>query len=115
PVTMKSLQTSHISQIVPDLLTAKLVLVGSPTINNGMLPTMAAFLAYIKGLRPKKRTGFAFGSYGWGGQGAREVAAALQDMGWEMPEETVNLQYVPGKEDLDNLKEVGSKLARAVE
>jgi flavorubredoxin len=91
------------------------VLVGSSTINNGMLPTVAAFLTYIKGLRPKKRTGFAFGSYGWGGQGAREVASVLQEMGWEMPEETVNLQYVPGKEDLDNLKQVGVKLAGAIE
>ena len=114
PVTMKSLQTSHISEIVPHLLTAKLVLVGSPTINNGMLPTMAAFLTYLKGLRPKKRTGFAFGSYGWGGQGAREVAAFLKDMGWEMPEGTVNLQYVPGKEDVANLKEIGTRLAKAI-
>jgi hypothetical protein len=32
-----------------------------------------------------------------------------------MPEETVNLQYVPGKEDLDNLKQVGVKLAGAIE
>ena len=115
PVTMKSLQTNHISQIVPHVLTARLVLVGSPTINNGMLPTVAAFLTYTKGLRPKKRTGFAFGSYGWGGQGAREVASVLKDMGWEMPEETVNLQYVPGKDDLANLKEIGSRLARAIE
>jgi hypothetical protein len=36
-------------------------------------------------------------------------------MGWEMPEETVNLQYVPGKDDLANLKEIGSRLARAIE
>jgi flavorubredoxin len=114
PVTMKSLQTNHISQVVPHLLTAKLVLVGSPTINNGMLPTMAAFLTYIKGLRPKKRVCFAFGSYGWGGQGAREVASVLKDMGWEMPEETVNLQYVPGEEDLAKLKEIGSRLAEAI-
>ena len=75
PVTMKSLQENHVSQIVPQLLTSKLVLVGCPTINNGMLPTLGEFLTYIKGLRPKKRIGFAFGSYGWGGQGAREVAA----------------------------------------
>ncbi|HHX26600.1 MAG TPA: FprA family A-type flavoprotein, partial [Firmicutes bacterium] len=115
PVTVKSLQTNHISQIVPYLLTAKLVLVGCPTINNGMLPTMAAFLTYIKGLRPKKRVGFAFGSYGWGGQGAREVASVLKDMGWDMPEETVNLQYVPGDEDLANLKEIGSRLAKVLE
>ncbi len=114
PVTMKPLQTNHVSQIVPELLTAKLVLVGCPTINNGILPSMGEFLTYVKGLRPKKRIGFAFGSYGWGGQGAREVAAILQDMGWEMPEDTVNLQYVPGKEELDNLKEVGQRLAAAV-
>lgn len=115
PVTIKCLQTSHISQIVPELLTAKLVLIGSPTINNGMLPTVAAFLTYIKGLRPKKRIGFAFGSYGWGGQGAKEVASVLQEMGWEMPEKTVNLQYVPGEKDLDNLKEIGRRLAGVIE
>jgi flavorubredoxin len=113
-VTMKSLQENHVSQIVPELLTSKLVLVGCPTINNGMLPTIGEFLTYIKGLRPKKRIGFAFGSYGWGGQGAKEVAAILQGMGWEMPEDTVNLQYVPGEEELDNLKEVGQRLAGAV-
>ena len=115
PVVMKFLQTNHISEVVPELLTAKLVCVGSPTINNGMLPTISAFLTYIKGLRPKNRTGFAFGSYGWGGQGAKEVAAVLEGMGWEMPEETVNLKFVPESEDLDNLKQVGSKLAATIE
>ena len=42
------------------------------------------------------------------------MAAVLQGMGWEMPEDTMNLQYVPGEEDLDNLKEVGKRLAGAV-
>jgi flavorubredoxin len=114
PVTMKFLQADHISQIVPELLTAKLVLVGTPTINNGMLPNVASFLTYIKGLRPKKRIGFAFGSYGWGGQGARNVASVLQEMGWEIPEEVVNIQYVPGKADLDSLREKGRKLVEAI-
>lgn len=111
PVIMRSLQTSHISQIVPDLLNARLVLVGSPTLNNGMLPTVAAFLTYIKGLRPRKRTGFAFGSHGWGGQGAREVAAVLTEMGWDMPLKTAGFQYVPTEENLAGFKQIGHKLA----
>ncbi|MGD0153503.1 MAG: FprA family A-type flavoprotein [Thermacetogeniaceae bacterium] len=114
PVTMRFLQTSHISEIVPDLLESKLVLLGTPTLNNGMLPTMGAFLTYIKGLRPKKRIGFAFGSYGWGGQGAREVADVLKEMGWELPEETANLLYVPEENELEAIKVVGARLGKLI-
>ena len=114
PVTMKSLQTNHISQVVPEILDAKLVLVGCPTLNNGMLPSVAEFLTYVKGLRPKNRIGFAFGSYGWGGQGARETEGILKDMGWEVPEPFVNIQYVPDEKELGDLKEVGKRLAEAL-
>ena len=95
PVTMKSLQVNHISQVVPEILDSGLVLIGCPTLNNGMLPSVAEFLTYMKGLRPKNRIGFAFGSYGWGGQGAREAETILKEMGWDVPEPFVNLQYVP--------------------
>ncbi len=111
PVTMRFLQTSHISEIVPDALTSRAILIGTPTLNNGMLPTVSAFLTYIKGLRPKNRIGFAFGSYGWGGQGAREVAAVIKEMGWEMPEDAINIQYVPDDDELEQVKAVGSRLA----
>ena len=115
PTTIRFLQTSHISDIVPDILSAKAVLIGSPTINNGMLPTVSAFLTYIKGLRPKKRIGMAFGSYGWGGQGAKEVQAFLKDsMGWEVPMELTNIQYRPDPEELDAAKESGAKLGELI-
>lgn len=114
PVTVRFLQTSHISEIVPDLLESKLVLIGTPTLNNGMLPTVSAFLTYIKGLRPKNRMGFAFGSYGWGGQGAREVAEVLKGMGWDLPEEAVNLPYVPDEGELAEIKAIGLRLGRLI-
>ncbi len=91
-----------------------MVLLGTPTLNNGMLPTMGAFLTYIKGLRPKKRIGFAFGSYGWGGQGAREVANVLKEMGWELPIETANLPFVPDKNELEEIKIVGARLGKLI-
>lgn len=111
PVTMRFLQTSHISEIVPDVLVSKAVLIGTPTLNNGMLPTVGAFFTYLRGLRPKRKIGFAFGSYGWGGQGAKEAAAAMQAMGWEMPIDLTNIQYNPDPGELDAAKETGRKLA----
>ncbi len=110
PVTIRFLQTSHISEIMPDVLVSKAILIGTPTLNNGMLPSVSAFLTYLKGLRPKNRIGFAFGSYGWGGQGAKEVKAFMQSMGWEVPLDVVNLQYIPGEDELEAVRETGRKL-----
>ncbi|AEG16590.1 flavodoxin/nitric oxide synthase [Desulfofundulus kuznetsovii DSM 6115] len=114
PVTVRFLQTSHISEIMPDVLVSKAVLIGTPTLNNGMLPSVSAFLTYLKGLRPKNRIGFAFGSYGWGGQGAKEVKAFMQSMGWEVPLDVVNLQYIPGEDELEAVREMGRKLGEVL-
>lgn len=114
PVTVRCLQTSHISEIMPDVLVSKAILVGTPTLNNGMLPTVSAFLTYLKGLRPKKRVGFAFGSYGWGGQGAKEVRAAMEAMGWEVPLDVLNIQYTPDDAELASARAAGCQLAGVI-
>jgi flavorubredoxin len=110
PVTMKNLKTTHISDVMTDLLTSKLVIIGSPTINNGMLPTLGAFLTYIKGLKPKNRVGFAFGSYGWSGQAAGQIEEVMKELKWELPKEIVKINYIPEPEDLENMKNLGKEL-----
>jgi flavorubredoxin len=112
PVTMRFLQTSHISEVITDLLMTKLILIGSPTLNNGMLPSIGSLLTYIKGLRPKNRIGYAFGSFGWGGQGAKLVAEAVADFGWEMPEPMSNIKFVPDPSELDAVRETGRRLGK---
>ncbi len=111
PATMRNLKTNHISDIMTDVLLSQLVLVGSPTLNNGMLPTMGAFLTYLRGLCPKNRIGFAFGSYGWGGQAVGEIERVMRELNWQVPLSGVNLQWVPDDEELDEVREQGSKLA----
>ena len=81
------------------VLTAKYICVGSPTLNNNMMPSVSAFLTYLKGLAPKNRKGMAFGSYGWGGQSVEQVGEILKNCGFEMLE-SVKLQYVPVEEIL---------------
>jgi len=111
PVTMRNLKIDHISDIITDVLTTRLILIGSPTLNNTMLPTMGAFLTYLKGLRPKQRIGFAFGSYGWGGQAVGEIEKVIGDLSWDIPIKSVNINYIPDQKELQNTKEIGKKLA----
>lgn len=98
------LKSNHISDIMTDLLTSRYVAVGSSTLNNNMLPTVAAFLCYMRGLAPKNRVAIAFGSYGWGGQGVKQVNQELVAMGCHMALDDLKQVYIPSKEDLDTIE-----------
>ncbi|MCR6544764.1 FprA family A-type flavoprotein [Dehalobacterium formicoaceticum] len=95
-----NLKVDHISEVIPEVLTAKYICVGSPTLNNNMMPTVAAFLTYMKGLAPKNRIGLAFGSYGWGGQSVGQVEEVLQGAGFQIMEQA-KLNYVPTADQLE--------------
>ena len=56
------------SDIIKEVLDARAILVGSPTLNNGMFSTVADLICYLKGLKPKGKLGAAFGSHGWAGK-----------------------------------------------
>lgn len=115
PVIMRNLKTNHISDVITDVLSSKAILIGSPTLNNGMLPTVGAFLTYLEGLRPKKRIGFAFGSYGWGGQAVKKIQAILETLKWEMPLNSINFKYVPDEEELAKTIKIGQELGNFLE
>jgi flavorubredoxin len=112
PVTMKNLRTNHISDIITDVLASKMILLGSPTLNNTMLPTMGGFLTYLKGLKPKNKIGFVFGSYGWGGQAVGEIEQIVKDLSWDTPVDCINLNYVPDEKELVDVKKTGEKLGK---
>ena len=105
-----NLKVNHYSDIMAEVLSAKYICVGSSTLNNNMLPSVAAFLTYLKGLAPQNRMGLAFGSYGWGGQGVEQVDETLKKCGFEMLDK-IKLQYVPSEAEL---KEISKKLAEGI-
>jgi flavorubredoxin len=99
---IRNLKTNHISDIMTDVVTAKYICVGSPTLNNNMLPTVAAFLTYLKGLAPKNRKGLAFGSYGWGGQSVGQVEDVLKNCGFDLFEQ-IKIEYIPDDSVLSDI------------
>jgi flavorubredoxin len=110
PVAIRNLKNTHISDIITDVLTSKLICLGSPTLNNGMMPTMGGFLTYLVGLRPRNRTGFVFGSYGWGGQAVGHIRKTVEDLNWDFPKENVNINYVPDEKELEEMKKIGKEI-----
>jgi flavorubredoxin len=114
PVTLRNLKTNHISDVMTDVLRSKAILVGSPTLNMGVLPTVGAFLTYLEGLRPKTRIGVAFGSYGWGGQSVTKIETIMKNMGWAIPFEAVKIQYVPDAEELEKVQGLGMNLGEII-
>jgi flavorubredoxin len=103
---LHNVSLTHISDIMTEIMTAEYICVGSPTLNNGMMPSTAAFLTYLEGLSPKNRKAVAFGSFGWGGQSIGQVEKVLKDAGMDVIY-TSKEKYIPSKEALDKItKEV---------
>jgi flavorubredoxin len=103
-VRFMDLKNNHISDIMTEVITAKYICVGSPTLNNNLMPSVAGFLTYLKGLTPKDRIGLAFGSYGWSGQSIGQVEQYLKDCGFETLE-NIRIQYIPEEDQLEEMKE----------
>ncbi|HPB68973.1 MAG TPA: flavodoxin domain-containing protein, partial [Candidatus Omnitrophota bacterium] len=109
-VMVRNLQDYHISDVMTDVLLSRLMLVGTPMLNNRMLPTVASFLMYLKGLQPKNRLALTFGSYGWSKAGFKEVEQSVTDAGLTLGAEGQYIQFVPGENDLRNLNRVVDQL-----
>ena len=104
----------HRSDIMTEVLDAKAIVVGSPTLNNQLFPTVADILTYMKGLKPKDKIGGAFGSYGWSGESVKFIIKELEAMKFEIADPGVRIQYVPGAEGLSQCYEYGKKIGQAI-
>ena len=102
----------HRSDIVTEILDAGAVVVGSPTLNNGIFPVVADVMTYIKGLRPQNKIAAAFGSYGWSGEAVKILNGMLVEMGMYIVDDGVKVQYVPDKDDLKKSFDLGVKIAK---
>ncbi len=106
------LRGSHRSDVAAELLEAGALLVGTPTINNNMFPSLGDVFLYLKGLRPRNLIGAAFGSYGWSGEGVPQINAMLKEMKVELVSDGLSVQFVPDEKDLDECRKLGKSVAR---
>ncbi len=110
-VKLYNLAKSDKNDVIAEVFKSKAILVGSPTVNKGILVSVAAIMEEIKGLQFKNKKAAAFGSYGWSGESVKVINRLLQEAGFELMDEGIKSLWNPDTEQLKTLKKYGEDLS----
>ncbi|MCM8789467.1 MAG: flavodoxin domain-containing protein [Candidatus Omnitrophica bacterium] len=102
------------TEIIKDMLDSKGFVFGSSTHDNNMLPTIAGFLEFVKGLSPKNRMACVFGSHGWAGGALSEIERVLKEARIDLVSPSLSIKYKPDTEELKRCYEYGRNFAKKV-
>jgi len=97
-----------------EVFRSRAVLVGSPTFNNGVLPTLAPILEDLRGLKFKNKIAAAFGSYGWSGEAPDKIEEHLRGCKFEIVADAVKFKWQPTEDDLKASRGLGRHVAAAI-
>jgi len=106
--------TADRNDVITEVFKTKAVIIGSPTFNQGPLPTIAPILEDLKGLKFQNKIGAAFGSYGWSGESVKIIEEHLSQSKIPVAVEGIRAKWQPKPDDLTKCREFGSAIARAI-
>ena len=112
-VTVKlfNLAKSDKNDVITEVFKSKAILMGSPTVNNGILVAVAGIIEEIKGLKFKNKKAAAFGSYGWSGEAVKIISTQLAESGFDLVSEGLRLTWAPDEESKAKCREYGQEFA----
>ncbi|MDK2824382.1 MAG: anaerobic nitric oxide reductase flavorubredoxin [Clostridia bacterium] len=102
------------SDILVEVFKSKGILVGSPTVNNGILSSIPGLLEEIKGMKITGKIGGAFGSYGWSGEGVKIINNLLSEAKFEVINDGLKFKYKPTEEEFKECIEFGENFAKHI-
>lgn len=114
PYKLFHMAVSDRNDVITEVFKTKAVIIGSPTVNRGLTPTISPILEVLKGLRFQNKIGAAFGSYGWSGEGVGLIEEHLGNCKIPVVAEGVRVMWQPKAEDLTRCEELGRTVARAI-
>jgi flavorubredoxin len=106
--------TSDRNDVITEIFKTKAVIIGSPTFNQGLLPTITPILEDLKGLKFQNKIGAAFGCYGWSGESVKIIEEHLAQCKIQQVAEGIRAKWQPNVEDLSKCRELGRVVALAV-
>lgn len=108
-VKIFNIARSDINDVVTEIFRSKGVLLGSPTINRGILAAMGSLMEMITGLKFKKKKAAAFGCYGWSGESVKVLNEGLEKAGFEIVHDPLSALWQPGPGELDRAAAFGGE------
>ncbi len=114
PSKLFHMAVSDRNDVITEIFKAKAIIIGSPTLNNGLLPTVAPILEDIKGLRFQNKVGAAFGSYGWSGESVKLIEEHFASCKIPLAGPGVKAKWQPKEADLAECERLGHAVAQAI-
>jgi len=115
-VTVKlfSLAKSDDNDVITEVFKSKTVILGSPTVGNSVLHSVAGFIHLMKGLKFRNKKAAAFGCYGWSGEGPKVISESMKNAGFEIiDEEGLRNLWNPDESAKEEAVKFGMKIAKA--
>lgn len=115
-VTVKlfNLAKNDENDIITEVFKSKTVVLGSPTVGNGVLHPVTGFIHLMKGLKFKNKKAAAFGCYGWSGEGNKVISESMKNAGFELiDEEGLKNVWNPDDKAKEDAVKYGMKIAKA--
>ena len=110
-VKVFSIAKTDKNEIMTEIFKSKAIAVGSPTVCNSILSSVAGWLEFVKQLKFKKKRAAAFGCYGWSGESVKILQEKLREAGFDVTEENIRSLWNPEESDLASVPAlVGSLL-----
>ncbi|MCZ7380739.1 MAG: flavodoxin domain-containing protein [Candidatus Methanoperedens sp.] len=106
-----NMAVSDRNDVLTEVFKTKGIIIGSPTLNNGLLPTIKPILEDLKGLKFKNKVGAAFGSYGWSGENVKLIEETLEKAKVKILQEGIKFKWQPTEEELGKCVEFGRSFA----
>ncbi len=101
------------NDVIAEIFKSKAIVVGSPTVNRGVLTSIAGLLEEVRGLGFKSKKAAVFGSFGWSGESNAILSEMLAKAGFSVMEEGLKLEWNPTAEGRSMCREYGGRLAGA--
>ena len=114
-IKLSNLAKTDKNDVITEIFKSKAILVGSPTINKGILVSVAGMLEQVKGLKFKNKKAAAFGCYGWSGESTRIISSELEAAGFDRIDDGIKAMWNPDKESIENCIEYGKKFAASIQ
>ena len=96
-----------------EVFKSRTIIIGSSTINNGILPTITPLLEDLRGLKFKHKIGAAFGSYGWSGESVKIIEEHFGRCNIPVQQKSIRCKWKPRREDLEVCRSFGRELGVA--
>lgn len=111
-VTVKlfNISKSDKNDMITEVFKSKMILVGSPTIGQGITSATAGLLEEIEGLKFKGKKAAAFGCYGWGGEAIKKITNLLKNSGFEIINDGIKSLWNPTDESINQCIEFGKDI-----